>query len=86
MGMKKYKNVSALNLAGPRSLFGACSQTGRVQFFAAMPKRRNAAQEAAEVFKAHAGGHLFERPNLACGEGRRLMILAEPLTHEHRAS
>ena len=34
--------------------------------------------EAVEVLEAHAGRPLVERPDLAGGEGRRVVILAEP--------
>jgi hypothetical protein len=37
-----------------------------------------AADEAVEVFEAHAGRPLVERPGLAGGEGRRVVVLAEP--------
>ena len=37
-----------------------------------------AADEAVEVLEAHAGRPLVERPDLAGGEGRRVVVLAEP--------
>jgi hypothetical protein len=37
-----------------------------------------AADKAVEIFEAHSGGPLIERPHLAGGERRRVMILAEP--------
>ncbi len=37
-----------------------------------------AADEAVEILEAHTGRPLVERPGLAGGEGRRVVILAEP--------
>ena len=37
-----------------------------------------AADEAVEILEAHAGRPLVERPDLAGGEGRRVVVLAEP--------
>ena len=43
-----------------------------------LPLVRIAADEAVEVLEAHAGRPLVERPDLAGGEGRRVVVLAEP--------
>ncbi len=43
-----------------------------------LPLVRIAADEAVEILEAHAGRPLVERPDLAGGERRRVVILAEP--------
>ena len=43
-----------------------------------LPLIRITAHEAVEIFETHAGRPLVERPDLAGGKSRRVVILAEP--------
>ena len=51
---------------------------GRVAEEVRLPLVGVAADESVEVLEAHADGPLVERPDLACCEGRRVVLLAEP--------
>ena len=51
---------------------------GRIAEQVRLPLVGVAADEAVEILKAHAGRPLVERSDRTCGEGRRVVVLAEP--------